>query len=1085
MKIQIIVYAIVVTSFVQVSFAQDVNIITKGANSTVIEVTPDSLGVDTVKTGGVSYLDLLYNHTMSEMNSQGYYLKRFIPVMVGVFSKEIRVQVLQTDYQTRTMMQPMRSPRLFKTQPPITASEFVSYNAPQEQRRHFVSLIRVYPFLYDSLSGSYRIMKRVVFQIVSVGTEVTNQAGGTDRLLSKSLINYSQVQNAVVSGSARLGVIPNQLQKVQASSVLAQGPWYSLAVSQSGIYKLAYQNLKDAKIPVDSIHLNTVRIFNNGGTQLPEDPNASRPIDLTENAVYVYNGNTDGTDKFESGDYVLFYGKSPREWSYDPSSKTFSHYLNNYTEINYYFMTYGGQAGKRMQTVQSYHSSSYYIPQNFTCGIAADSELNNLQGSGKDWYGAELEPSSTGNPGSNVVEYLNKLNGLDPTQNITYKVRLVSRSDQDYSFSIYENSTNTLLGQWLYGATVDYNADDSQYAYAYTSPDYTGTGNLPSDLSTLRFVYSCPNSTTAQGYIDWFEIFYKRKFQALNDVLNFYAPDTSASVYYSVQGFSSNNAKVFDVTDFANVNMVQPDSISNGDVSFGIQTTAGTARQLFAVGDKGYLTVGGIAPIQNSDLRGQLTGADLIIVSPPDFISQANQLASIKESFDGLKTVVVKTTDIYNEFGCGIPDPTAIRDYLKFAYSNDQQVPSYVILFGSGTYDYKNKVADVPEYVPPYESDESLDQVNSFSSDDYFVLFNNLITDYNSTISMSIGRLPARSQQDATTMVNKIQQYEQNPNYGSWRNLVTFVADDHNSNSVSDVTTNFTDDSKVLAEDAYTPPDLDRQEIYLGLYPTIVSTQGIRKPDAATDLINKINQGTLVVNFIGHGAPNVWSYTHIFENEVAIPQLTNSTTLTLLVAATCDFGRDDDPHTGSQSGAELLVLSPQGGAIGALSSTRVTYEGDNSDLNRYFFQDLFVRDSLRNPSRIGDAFFSLKQTFGIAAGDLESAANDIKYNYIGDPTVRLALPKYQATIDSLNGESLAIQTQQIRALDKLDVKGTVYHPDKTVWSDFNGTALLTIFDSDKNIPIPEFGLFILILLRDRFCFGVWSRLRTVCLKPKL
>lgn len=1045
MKTQIISYAIVATFLAHASLAQGIRVISEGASSTLIEVVPDSIGVDTTRTGGVSYLNFLFRDAVPEMNIQGYYLKKFIPIMVGVFSKQIQVQAVQTDYRTRSMMHPVRSPRGSFVQVPVAASEFISYDAPFELRRHFVSRIRVYPFLYDSLSGSYKILKRAVFQITSVGSGVTSQAVGTDRLLSESIVNYSQVQKAVVPRSVRSAKGLNQLEKIQTSSVLAQGSWYSLAVSQSGIYKLTYQNLVSAKVPVDSIHLNTIRIFDNGGTQLPEDPAASRPNDLIENAIYVYNGNTDGTDKFEPGDYILFYGKSPREWSYDSLAKTYHHYLNHYTEINYYFMTYGGQDGKRMPTIPSYHSSSYYVPQNFTSGIACDSELTNLQGSGKDWYGAELQLPSSNSPNSNVVVYLNRLYGLDSTQSITYRASFVSRSDASYSFSTYENSTGTLLGPPIGGGTViitGLGSDTDDFAKAISTPDYKGTGNLPDDRSALKIVYNC-SSSNALGYVDWFEILYKRNFQAVNDVLNFYAPDTNAAVHYSVQGFSNDNVRIFDVTDFANVDLMQTDSVSNGTASFGTQTAVGTPRQFYAVGKNGYLTVTGISPIQNSDLRGELTGADLIIISPPDLISQANQLASFKQSFDGLKTMVVKTTDIYNEFGCGIPDPTAIRDYLNFVYSNDQQVPSYVILFGAGTYDYKNKVANVPEYVPPYESDNSLSQVDSYASDDYFVEFNGLLTYYPLQISISVGRLPARSQQDATVIVSKIEQYEKNPNYGSWRNLVTFVADDHDGPALDNVAYGFTTDSETLANSL--PPDLDRRKIYLGAYATIVSTQGIRKPDAAADMVNQFNQGTLVLNFVGHGAPYVWSYTHIFENDVTIPQLTNLTTLTLVVAATCDFGRDDDPLT--QSGAELLLLSQQGGAIGVVSSTRVTYEDANFNLSKVFFGQLFDRDSLRNAMRIGDAFFLTKQRY-------YSDLNDIKYNYIGDPTVRLALPKYQATVDSLNGKSLAVQTQQIRALDKLDIKGTVYHPDKTVWNDFNGTALLTIFDSDKNVFIP-------------------------------
>ncbi len=810
MKTQIISYAIVATFLAHASFAQGIRVILEEAGSTLIEVVPDSIGVDTTRAGGVPYLNFLFRDAVPEMNTQGYYLKKFIPIMVGVFSKRIQVQAVQTDYQTRSMMHPVQSPRASFVQVPVPASEFISYDAPFELRRHFVSRIRVYPYLYDSLSSAYKILKRVVFQITSVGSGVTSQPVGTDRLLSESLVNYSQVQNAVVPRSVKSGKGLDQLMKIQTSSVLAQGSWYSLAISQSGIYKVTYQNLKNAKVPVDSIHLNTIRIFNNGGRELTEDPTASRPNDLMENAIYVYDENTDGTDRFESGDYILFYGRSPREWSYDSLAKTFHHYLNHYTETNYYFMTYGGQDGKRMPTAPSYHSSSYYVPKNFTSGIACDSELTNLQGSGKDWYGAQLlpPPPCPNNPGANVVEYLNKLYGLDSTQSITYRARFISRSDASYSFSTYENSTGTLLGPPIGGGTVIITGDGSDtddFAKAISTPDYKGTGNLPDDLSALKIVYNA-NSCTAQAYVDWFEILYKRNFQAVNDVLNFYAPDTNAAVYYSVQGFSSDDDKIFDVTDFANVDLMQTDSATNGTASFGTQTAAGTSRHFYAVGNTGYLTVSGITPIQNSDLRGELTGADLIIISPPDFISQANQLASFKQSFDGLKTAVVKTTDIYNEFGCGIPDPTAIRDYLNFVYSNSQQVPSYVILFGAGTYDYKNKVANVPEYVPPYESDESLDQINSFASDDYFVEFNGLLKSYQSQISIAVGRLPARSQEDATAIVNKIEQYEQNPNYGSWRNLVTFVADDHNSNGLDDVIPDFTDDSENLANASITPP---------------------------------------------------------------------------------------------------------------------------------------------------------------------------------------------------------------------------------------------------------------------------------------
>jgi hypothetical protein len=1044
MKIRTLINIVLVASVAQVCFAQNIKVLSEGANSTTIEIVPDLVRIDTTEKNGTSYLKLQFSGAVHEANPEGYYLKEFIPVMVGVFSRQIQVQMVQTDYETKTMMQPVRSPKGVTVLKPIPASEFVSYDTPVEQRRHIISRIRVYPFLYDSLTGSYRILKRVVFQVVSLGSNVTNQAVGTDRLLSGSLVNYSQVRDAVITGSVSAGGVGKQIQSAKASSVLAQGPWYNIPVSQSGIYKLTYQNLKDAKIPVDNISLSTIRIFNNGGTELPEDPNAARLSDPTENAIYVYNGNTDSTDKFESGDYILFYGKSPREWAYNSPSKTYHHYLNHYTEANYYFLTYGGQPGKRMTTVQSNNSQPHYVPSSFTCGIACDSELVNLQGSGKKWYGAELQPPSSGGVNPNTIVYLNKLTGLDSTQGIIYRASVVARSDASNYFDIYENSTGTLLWKVNMSTLGNYTDDTGYYAYSTGTPDQVGTGNLPDDRSALRFSYYS-DSKQAQGYVNWFEILYQRKFQAANDILNFNGPDTSAVVFSSIQGFSSNNVKIFDVTDFSNVSMIAPASVANGTVAFGYQATAGNPRQFFAVGDNGYLSVSGITQIQNSDLRSQIAGADLIIVTPPDFISQANDLASFKTSYDGLKTIVVKTTDIYDEFSCGIPDPTAIRDYLKYDYTNFQLVPSYVILFGAGTYDYKNRVSPMPEFVPAYETDESLDQINSYCTDDFFVQFNSALTPsgYSSHISMAIGRLPARSADDATVLYNKIKQYESEPDYGSWRSLFTLVGDAFDGSGNPDIHFETTDAEDGLAP--LIPPEIDTRKIYLSLYPTVVSTQGIRKPDAAADLVNQINDGTLVVNFVGHGAPDIWSSAHVFENAVTIPQLINLNKLSLFIGATCDFARDDAPN--SQSGAELLVLSPKGGAIGVVSATRPVYDENNMDLNKAILQDLFVRDQQNNPRRIGEAMFQVEQSF--------YGVNDLKYQYVGDPSVGFGMPRYKATIDSLDGKSLA-QLQQIRALSKVAIKGTIYHPDGTVWSDLSSTGVLTIYDSQRQVPDPGY-----------------------------
>ena len=1032
---------LVILLIVGVALAQNnrsVTVLSQSGSSITIEVTPDSLGADTIMVNGAKSLQILYRDAVPEFDSHGGYVRSFIPVMVGVFSNQIQVQVVQTDYRTVQMMEPPRSPVVPPELKAQAVSQFVGYDKPFDQRKHFVARIRVYPYSYDSTSGSYELLTRVVFQVTSVGMGTQTVTAAADPLLSGTLVNYDQVKDAVVAG-------PSRLLKTAAASVLAQGTWYKMSVYQSGIYKLTYDELKAAGAQVDNVELSTIRIFNNGGTELPEDPTAARPTDLVENAIYVHDAN--GTGKFGPNDYVLFYGRGTKGWSYNGTSKTFSHYINNYSDTNYYFITWEGQSGKRMTVIPSVHSSSYYRPETFTSGVFQDSSMFNLLGSGQNWYGPELQPPNTSVDNSTYL-YQNKLYGLDQTQNITYRLALASRSDLgtiNY-FTISENATGTQLGT-VQGQTVDMtsiNSDIGYFAYPLATQTFTGTGNLPLDLSILKITYSA-TSTSSIAYIDWIEILYHRYFQSVNDVLDFYSPDTSKNVYYSVGGFSSDSVRVFDVSDFSNVEMVEPDSVSNGTAYFGTQAISGSRKEFYAVGDKGYLSVPVISSVGNSKLRSQLAGADLIIITAPQFVSEADELSNWKQSNDGLKTTVVTTTDIYNEFGCGIPDPTAIRDYLKYSYTNDQLTPSYVILFGAGSYDYKSIAAQDTEFVPPYESQESLYQVNTYATDDYFVQFTAPLMQ--TPISMVIGRLPARNEEDAKALVSKIEEYESSPDYGSWRNLITFVGDQGITTLGGDDGPLHTNAADALAQ-YFTPSSFDKRKIYLVLYPVVNTAQGRRIPQAASDIVNQINQGTLVINFVGHGAPNVWSYTHVFENAVTIPQLTNKNRLAVFVAATCDFSRDDDPT--QPSGGELLVNSSQGGAIGVISATRVVYSSDNETINQDLFTKLFAQDAQRNPVRIGEALFNAKQL------DYQLLTY-IKYNYLGDPTVRLGMPKYYANIDSLNGQSL-VQMRYIRALDKLDIKGTVYHPDGTVWNNLSSTGLVTIYDSDKLVYVPLWNM---------------------------
>ena len=89
-----------------------------------------------------------------------------------------------------------------------------------------------------------------------------------------------------------------------------------------------------------------------------------------------------------------------------------------------------------------------------------------------------------------------------------------------------------------------------------------------------------------------------------------------------------------------------------------------------------------------------------------------------------LRTKVVTTTEVYNEFASGTADPTAIRDYVKMFYDrsggDSTKRPRWLLLLGAGSFDYKNRLVGNTNLVPAYESASSLDPLTTYCSDDFY-----------------------------------------------------------------------------------------------------------------------------------------------------------------------------------------------------------------------------------------------------------------------------------------------------------------------------------------------------------------------------
>ncbi len=870
--------------------------------------------------------------------------------------------------------------------------------------------------------------------------------GGRIRIYSRIVVQIDHAASGAGSASALLLTTsgpPGNVRSVRnvtaTNSVLSQGTWYRFDVTDEGVYRidLGYLQRSGVSLP-SSTPIDGIRIFGNGGRVLPENLLTARPADLQEVPRYVVDRNGNGI--LDADDYLLVFCRSVRGWDYVPAQKTFRHHIHPYTEHNSYFIALGlPGTGLRMDTVASDPQAGATAVNDFQEHLFLEQERYNLIRSGRRWVGQLFDQYT------NAVTYTNLLNGLVADAPILYRYDLLSHSATVDTFIVTENDVPLGSPVRMYTVDVSPSNNESPYAYEALVDGVTRTGGLPDNRSLMKFRFASTNQS-AQAWLDWFEILYRRRFEAVGDYLQFSSPDSTADFAYTISGLSSRDALVFDVTDHNAVKRVTQlsfDATDAGICRFARPQTAGSVREYVVAGPNSLRTPAAAVSVPNSNLHGLQTPEDFIIISPTDFLPQADRLKQFREQHDSLRTLVVDIATIRNEFGGGLPDVMAVRDFLRYTQTSWPVAPRYVLLFGNGHYDYKNIASSAPNWIPPYETAESNYQIYSYASDDFFVF----LTPNDTHVSMAIGRIPARTLDDATVMVDKTISYATTAPLDPWRNRITFVADD-------DITSNgyepnwHTPQSEQLANQ-FTPNSFEKRKIYLIEYPTVNSAAGRRKPDVNKAIDDALNEGTLIINYIGHGNERLWAHEAVFTREGDLPQLTNRDRLTFLVGATCNFAQYDDPQ--EQSTGEAILTMSAGGAIAEVTASRAVYSSDNAAMNEILFGYLFQRDANGRPARIGDAMYQTKQ--------IRNFVNDQKYHLLGDPTVRLRMPESPATVDSVNGRSTASMSY-VPSLGMAVVKGTVKNSSGTVATGFTGRGIITLFDARRVVAIPRWAPFV-------------------------
>ena len=846
-------------------------------------------------------------------------------------------------------------------------------------------------------------------------------------------------------------------------SVLAGGIVYKIPVAQEGIYRIDREflsNLPGLERSPDTIDPDNVKIYGNGGAPLPALNASPRPADLVENPALRTGG---GDGSFDSQDAILFYGKGSVGWTYDAASDSWEHYVHPFSNENFYFIKIDEEDGGESVGEEAYPNySDAEVVESVEGRFFRDFDefmWSKENGTGLTWVSRTIRTGTT----RPLIEN-EQLPGF-AGGSVQYQARVAIRSNP--VATVFLESGNTRLAQQRAPRTVTQLATSPAAAAAVASFSQNVEAGAPINLS-MRLDPQASNVPEAAA--DWVRVFYTQNLRAAGDTLRFSTPSGRAGRFELVlRGFSS-QPQVWDVTDHASIRRLGVRSESS---VYRVQLQVDDASQpreimAFVSSTSRPLAAGTAQRVGPQNMHGITTYPDFVIVAPEEFRQSAEELAEYREQ-DGLRVEVTDIQKIYNEFSGGLQDMRAVRDYFKFLYDrapDDDRRLRYVLFFGDGHFNYRNlgDEAQRPElqnWVPPYETDMSFDPIESYTSDDYFGLLddNEGVWDWpgldftgNEIVDLGIGRFPVQSAEEAAAMVEKVKRYENPETYGGWRSRYMFVADDAYNGvraTVENLPDLHTQNADVVAElIGREYPRIDIRKVYAISY-TRDFQNGWRIPGAENDVLSGLNDGVLVMNYSGHGGEHGLAQEEIFTSEDAA-NLQNRNKLPVFVTATCSFGWWDLGH--EQSGAEILLLNPNGGAIALMTTVRLVYTSAdihrlNVGLNLSLSSEMFKRDENNQPRRLGDIIRSTKMSQPGRQG------NNRKFNLLGDPTVRLGTPSGEAVIEALNDQPVS-ERPNLRALDLVTLKGSVRTPADQVDGTFDGQMHVTVYDAERHVQLP-------------------------------
>ena len=808
--------------------------------------------------------------------------------------------------------------------------------------------------------------------------------------------------------------------------------WIKMSLTQSGIYKVTGTELLelDENIDLNSINLDYISVFSSAGEDL--DPNIHEIDEIFHGAKEITRRVIDinGNDIFDEEDYILFYANGISGWMRE---KEIKHYYNRYNSEVYYWIELGVDSftnGKNMGTLFEENLNGEIEIDNFNRFLFIDDRIEYLYIHERaHWFTNE------------IITNENKF--------FTFNLDEISSP----SVEIFIHNDSSMRNEFKNNETIEYLANNdnstSLISSSYLQPlEYSLASNIFNEYSSNNFSMKNLNllSINQSKYLWGYEVQYKGK---LNPILmtdyNFsFEPENEGNFKLNI--INGDDYDIYDITDPVNVTYSIYSDANNNSFFLSDSLINEIDFKYYYISNsngENYLTIPHMDIYDNSSketLHSLSENIDMLIITPNIFMDYMESEDGGQRLIDAHLSVndtatftygnikVINIEDINLEFGRGYQEPTATRNFIKYAYSNWNT--KYILLIGDGTYDYRN-IENFADKNFIYPSD---------ITDTYYIGSDQFYSELNSEHhkQVAIGRFPVDNPNELEDLIQKTIDYIKNPIYSKIRSTVLLVADDERNPDKSFLHRIWGETLHIdNMEDYIVPVFPDNyllKKVYLTEYPFEVdaATSRLYKPKASEDIVRKLNQGTSIFLYVGHGSPSQFSHEVAF-NSTYFQKVNNFNKYFLQMGAACSTGLFDNPL--STGFTEEMIKAKNRGSIAGINNTRKSYSNSNENFFRRVLMSIFFDENYK---------ISIGEALRIGHNLSSTSNNIIGYMLVGDPAVRIFRDYEEVSVpesEILELTTLLLDTVVVNILDN----------DTINIGNIDATLEMIINDSERSI----------------------------------